>query len=83
MGIAREEFRLDFFAGTMFWVRREALSPLRKFDLTLSDFSVEKGAVDGQLEHALERIFGAIPQATSMFLDNAPITKFYPKITTS
>lgn len=75
IGITREEFRLDFFAGTMFWIRQEALTSLRRVGLTLADFSDEKGAVDGQLEHSLERLFGATPQAMGMFLDNAPVAK--------
>ena len=51
-----ETFRLDFFGGTMFWVRPEALRPLR--DLRLSSaFPDEQGRHDGALEHAAERLF--------------------------
>ncbi len=72
MGLTPENFRLDFFAGTMFWIRQEALTPLRKLDLTLADFPDENGAMDGEFQHALERALGAIPQCAGMFLDSAP-----------
>ncbi|WP_171903234.1 rhamnan synthesis F family protein [Mesorhizobium sp. SEMIA 3007] len=52
--------RLDFFAGTMFWVRRSALEPLRWLDLPLAAFPEEAGQQDGTLQHALERVLGMI-----------------------
>ncbi len=58
MGVPAEAFRLDFFGGTMFWVRPEALAPLRKLELS-DAFSEEKGQLDGELGHAVERLFGA------------------------
>src|SRR5208337_625592 len=58
MGFSPGQFRLDFFGGTMFWVRPEALAPLRKLNLADS-FPEEKGLLDGGLEHATERLFGA------------------------
>ncbi|WP_181167933.1 rhamnan synthesis F family protein [Mesorhizobium sp. B2-4-19] len=51
---------LDFFAGTMFWVRRGALEPLRRLDLPLAAFPEEAGQQDGTLQHALERVLGMI-----------------------
>ena len=56
MGVPREHFRLDFFAGTMFWVRPEALAPLRRLELADACLD-ERGEVDGGIEHALERLF--------------------------
>ena len=58
MGLSAEAFRLDFFGGTMFWVRPEALAPLRKLAL-VEAFPEETGLLDGGLEHAVERLFGA------------------------
>lgn len=55
LGVAEGDFRLDFFCGTMFWVRPEALRPLRR--LGLSNLFKEEGAIDGGLEHAVERLF--------------------------
>ncbi len=51
---------LDFFAGTMFWVRRSALEPLKRLDLSLASFPAEAGQQDGTLQHALERVFAMI-----------------------
>lgn len=56
MGVAPEKFRLDFFGGTMFWVRPEALAPLKPLKLA-QEFDREQGKLDGALEHALERLF--------------------------
>ena len=55
MGMPADKFKLDFFGGTMFWVRPEALKPLRDLGLA-ADMPRESGLVDGELHHALERI---------------------------
>jgi lipopolysaccharide biosynthesis protein len=54
MGVPADKFQLDFFGGTMFWVRPEALKPLRDLHLA-ADMPYENGLIDGDLPHALER----------------------------
>jgi lipopolysaccharide biosynthesis protein len=55
MGVPADKFQLDFFGGTMFWVRPEALKPLRDLRLA-ADMPYEGGLIDGDLPHALERV---------------------------
>ncbi|TIX13430.1 MAG: hypothetical protein E5V41_21365, partial [Mesorhizobium sp.] len=59
MGMSADS-RLDFFAGTMFWVRRGALEPLKQLGLSLASFPDEASQQDGTLQHALERVLGLI-----------------------
>lgn len=61
LGCPEGQFKPDFFAGTMFWIRRELLDLLKPLNLSQDDFPVEAGQTDGTLQHALERIFGALP----------------------
>lgn len=52
---------IRFFGGTMFWIRGEALTPLLEAGITIDDFSAEKArSVEATLEHAIERVFGAL-----------------------
>jgi lipopolysaccharide biosynthesis protein len=55
MGMPADKFQLDFFGGTMFWVRPEALKPLRDLHLA-AEMPYESGLIDGDLAHALERV---------------------------
>ena len=55
MGVPADAFKLDFFGGTMFWVRPEALKPLRDLRLA-AEMPNESGLIDGDLPHAVERV---------------------------
>ncbi|WP_095100492.1 glycosyltransferase [Pseudomonas sp. Irchel 3A5] len=53
----------DFFVGTMFFVRTEALAPLERMHLTGKDFETERGQLNGTQAHAFERFFGVLADA--------------------
>lgn len=44
----------------MFWGRVEVLKAIRDAGFVQEDFAPENGAIDGNLEHAFERIFGSL-----------------------
>ena len=74
MGVPPQRFRLDFYAGTMFWVRPEALSPLRNLRLA-SAFPEEHDLLDGGLEHVTERLFStAVVAAGYRLADSDELT---------
>lgn len=50
-----------FFAGTMFWARVDAISPIID-SVAISDFEPELGQEDSTLAHALERLLNVIPE---------------------
>lgn len=56
---------LNFVAGTMFFARMDALSPMLDLAISESDFETEAGQVDGTLAHALERTIAISCKAKS------------------
>jgi lipopolysaccharide biosynthesis protein len=46
----------DFPLGTMFWARRQALTPLLGLGLGWNDYPDEPVPIDGTILHALERL---------------------------
>jgi lipopolysaccharide biosynthesis protein len=69
MGVPVDKFQLDFFGGTMFWVRPEALMPLRDLRLA-ADIPYESGLIDGDLPHAIERALTTSVLAAGYKLDD-------------
>lgn len=60
--VQEEDVPLRFFAGTMFWFAPKALAALHDIPENLLNFEPENGKQDGTLAHALERLFGILPQ---------------------
>ncbi|CUH49840.1 rhamnan synthesis F family protein [Ruegeria atlantica] len=52
----------NFPVGTMFWMRSDALKSFVDLGFNWSDYPKEPVAVDGTMLHALERLFGVIPE---------------------
>ena len=53
---------LVFPVGTMFWARADAIQKIFDLGLTSTDFPQEAGQADGTLAHAMERLFGIVPE---------------------
>jgi len=53
---------MNFPVGTMFWVRTAALKPLIDLNLKWEEYPEEPIPIDGSVLHALERIFGMLPE---------------------
>lgn len=51
-----KDVELEFPSGSMFWASAAALKGLLDLDLKASDFPPEAGQIDGEIQHALERI---------------------------
>jgi GT2 family glycosyltransferase len=68
VNLAAEDAMVLFPAGSMFWARVDALTPLFNAGLTYADFPGEAGQVDGTLAHAIERLFGEMVASTGRSL---------------
>lgn len=58
--VLRNQPSFGFFAGTMFWMRLDALHGNASY--RYGDFPEETGQKDGTLAHAVERLFCVVPQ---------------------
>ena len=70
--------RFVFPAGSMFWARPQALSPLLEYRSEAFSFEPESGQTDGTLAHTIERMFGIVPtmtgyQTKTVFFDKKQI----------
>jgi lipopolysaccharide biosynthesis protein len=69
MGVAGPDVGCSFFpAGSMFFVRLDALRPLLDAHIGEHEFEGESGQVDGTLAHAIERIFGVLANHAGRFM---------------
>lgn len=57
-----EDSYLSFPVGTMFWAKTDAIRQIFELGLTNKDFPKEENQVDATTAHALERLFGIIPE---------------------
>jgi len=62
--IQNERRKFNFPAGSFFWMRPAAFKPLLDLNLQWDDYPEEPLHVDGTMLHALERLFGIIPEHT-------------------
>jgi lipopolysaccharide biosynthesis protein len=77
MGVEMRDAELDYFAGSMIWVRRTALEPLRQLNLQSHDFPEENGQLDGELQHAIERLFSYSTVVAGLKIaDQSPIENY-------
>ncbi|WP_345293577.1 glycoside hydrolase family 99-like domain-containing protein [Luteimonas vadosa] len=73
VGIPMEAMRdAPFVAGSMFWVRTDALAPILDAGFMPGEFEDESGQLDGTLAHALERLFGVSAKATGYEVEAIP-----------
>ncbi|WP_299752686.1 rhamnan synthesis F family protein [uncultured Tateyamaria sp.] len=62
-GFISVQAKEDFFAGTMFWARKEALSPLETLRLGPEILTDESAQIGDQFEHGFERFFADCTRA--------------------
>ena len=58
--LPEEETEFSFMAGSMFWFKPEVFYLLTKLDISVQDFPIEDGQLDGTLAHGIERFFGLL-----------------------
>jgi glycosyltransferase involved in cell wall biosynthesis len=68
-------YSFDFPLGTMFWARRQALTPLLDLNFTWDKYPDEPVPYDGTVLHALERI---VPFSTEIAGYSAAVTHLSP-----
>lgn len=64
MGLGPLPSAINFPAGSMFWMRSSVLRMFVDLDLNWNFYPVEPLPSDGTVLHALERLFGVVPELT-------------------
>lgn len=72
MGIGETDLTVDYFAGSMFWVRQAALEPIRGLALSAEQFAEPGAGRDGTLAHAIERLFNASTIKAGFRVEDVP-----------
>lgn len=56
------DYTKDFYypSGSIFWFRPESIKQLKSSKIKEDYFLIEKGDIDGNIEHAIERMFGLL-----------------------
>jgi len=56
----------EYPAGSMFWAKASIVRPLLDLNLQFDDFPPEKGRLDGELSHAIERMIVPVAHAQGL-----------------
>lgn len=54
--------KINFPSGTMFWAKSKCIKDILDLNLTEKDFPIENGQLDDTIAHAIERLFGIVPE---------------------
>jgi lipopolysaccharide biosynthesis protein len=76
LGVGAGTDHFYFVAGSMFWVRPEALKGLLDLGLSDADFEAETGQHDGTMAHAMERFLGLLVRRNGFWLADTAGTRF-------
>lgn len=66
MGIRQLPDQINFPVGNMFWMRNTLLERFVALNLDWNDYPAEPLPIDGTLLHAIERLFGVVPNLNGM-----------------
>ncbi|HEY8886548.1 MAG TPA: rhamnan synthesis F family protein [Candidatus Microsaccharimonas sp.] len=58
--------QFGFFAGTMLWLRLDAIAPLFSMGIWANNFPPESAQLDGTVAHAIERVLCVLPEYNKM-----------------
>ncbi len=82
LGIQPQKLKnMHFVAGSMFYIRPQALKPLLAMKLDADLFEAEKGQHDGTMAHAVERIFALSNQLAGYNLADTTSSPEKPGLT--